>query len=224
MKKHQVTRRTFIVMSGGVVVSSVISPRAAVAESLKRVSVDDSRAKNSSEGVDVFSSGSEERIINDFLDASFSYSHNKEDDRIVTIFDHDLCEKTVVRYEKLTGFLYINESVMGKGNPSLIGTSLTRDWISLGKGSNYVNWAKGTAASIVAAAIAAVIGFAVNNVFVAVGVSALAAIASSTTGCTIYLETFYLHELFSPIQYKYVWGFRTSTGEYYGDYAFLFYG
>lgn len=121
--------------------------------------------------------------------------------------------------------LQTSSAIIKKEKPTDFGISITRvqgtggKWVYQGKTSKKVSWKKGTAVSSVALAIATVAPFAgPTGIIAAIGLGTLANIANNSIGGTLTYKM-YLYDYLGVQKVKYIWTFKTSSGETYGPYT-----
>ena len=87
--------------------------------------------------------------------------------------------------------------------------------------SEYITWGKGISTAALAASISVVLGFlGPAGVIAAMGTSAVGVIAAGAIGGTVNVELqMYQLPLVAP-QYRYIWSFKASTGDFYGPYLY----
>lgn len=92
-------------------------------------------------------------------------------------------------------------------------------WVYQGKATKKVSWKKGTSVSSVAIAIATVAPFAgPTGIIAAIGLGTVANIANNSIGGTLTYKM-YLYDYLGVQKVKYIWTFKTSSGETLGPYT-----
>ena len=102
-------------------------------------------------------------------------------------------------------------------------SSLARaSWQTLGNTEkSYISWGQATTAATLAALIAGKVGsLGPSGVIAAMGIAALGAIAGQCAGGTVYYTLQVYQAPFTTPMYRSLWGFKASTGDYYGDYIY----
>ena len=92
-------------------------------------------------------------------------------------------------------------------------------WTFVSSDSKTITWAEGIAASVLAAAIAAALGFLTGAAVLAlIGANTLSIVAGTAVGAVVEASLYMLISG-SYVAYQYVWTFEPDTGEVYGPYT-----
>lgn len=158
----------------------------------------------------------------------YAYSYDKMGNRTIAIKDTVSGNVDIVKYDESSSKIYLNDTVIGSvtsvndsgDNATIMATN--DDWILItGPDSTRISWAAGIGTAAIAGAIAVAVGsIGGAAVIAAMGAGALSVIASGTPGGTVTTTVYKLNSNLI-IQYKYVWSFRASTGDFYGPFTTL---
>lgn len=125
-------------------------------------------------------------------------------------------------YDEELGIIYLNGVISARVSENKTQNARAMgEWETLSKDSKYITWGKGISTAALAASISVVLGFlGPAGVIAAMGTSALGVIAAGAIGGTVNVELqMYQLPLVAP-QYRYIWSFKASTGDFYGPYLY----
>lgn len=163
-------------------------------------------------GYDLYSKEITETLNIDGTNYIYNYYYNEEGNRTITVTNDSNGLTDILVFDQSASTIYLNNKNI---------ETYSDNWINYGSSSNYVSWAQGVAAAVAAGAIAIVLGFlGASAVLGAIGAGSLAIVAASCAGGTTYSTTYKFNSSLVT-QWKYVWSFTASTGDYYGPYTFL---
>jgi hypothetical protein len=172
----------------------------------------------------LYTEAKSEVVTIDNIKYTYQYSIENGNNVITVTNDaNDITDKILV--DNMNSNIYLNGEVIGKSytqSKEISGSSKAYYvWETKSSDSYYISWAKGTSAAALAAVIAAKLGtLGVGGVIAAMGVGALGAIASACSGGTVYNTLQMFRAPFTNPQYRTIWAFKASTGDYYGDYIY----
>lgn len=157
------------------------------------------------------------------IEYQFSYYYEGST-RVIEISNAINSTVETVKCDELTGNIYLNGAYAGNAGSIRDGVMIaavsTNGWESMSTWSHRISWAEGTTASIVASLIAAYLpNLGVSKAVAAIGGHALSNLASSSVGGVIYVDSQWYSVPPAMPQYRYVWSFTASSGDYYGLYV-----
>ncbi len=168
-----------------------------------------------------------EYVSIDGFDYKYEYKLDGESNRMITITNNDTGQTDILKLDRESGIIFLNNIAWGTVetiwcediSSDSFAEGNTRGWENRGHFSHYVTWAMGTAAAVVAGAIAIAIGsIGSAAVIAAMGIGSLGVLAACTSGGTeddyLYFRQYDAYNW----QYKYTWRFVANTGDSYGYY------
>ena len=160
----------------------------------------------------------------------FEYTLDDVNNRMITIMCVDTSKTDVLKLDRESGILFLNDVEWGKVEsiwcedslPDSFTAGTMGGWTNQGHFYHYVTWAMGTTVAVVAGVIAIAIGsIGGAAVIAAMGAGALGVLAACASGGTeddyLYFRQYDSYNW----QYKYTWRFVANTGDSYGYYDSL---
>lgn len=167
------------------------------------------------------SAGITETIVIDEIPYIFEYSL-EDDTRKIVVTNSLTSQVDVITYNLSSGTLYLNGQIASVIQSTEASSSSARsEAILVSSESHYITWTEGVTAAAVAGLIAGVLGTTASGILAVIGAagfSALANIAASCIGGTIYAELYLYTAPLAPPQNVLKWTFTANTGESLGPY------
>ena len=160
---------------------------------------------------------------------SYTYDYSYEDNNR-TIYVTNNTDNSVekVSFDEDNSTIYYNDeavSTVVKDNSigdSSFSISAKDTWETISSDSVYISWAKGIGTAALAAMIAVGLGFlGPAGVIAAIGLTGLAAVLAGSIGGTIKYKYQRFTPSFGAPYHRYIWSFKASTGDNYGDYIYM---
>lgn len=177
---------------------------------------------------DIYAQKFVENIDIEGVNYTYKYYYNENGERSISITDMTSSKTEILTYDQKTSNIYLDDEKMGNVKTSddkdqdAKAFGVDTSWKLIGGPSHeYVSWAKGTSAAIVAGAIAIVLGFKTDLIITAVGFGSLSILAASCNGATVHFSLYYRDLALGQYQNKTDWSFVASTGDRYGTYTYL---
>lgn len=160
---------------------------------------------------------------------TYHYYYNGDGNRTISITNDANSDAEIVIYDEATSMIFLNDEIVGmvSQDESLNSNMFQLDagWEYIGSESHYVSWAKGIGAAAVAGVIAAglsTLSLGAAGVIAIMGLTALGILSAGAVGGTVNMDFYRYMVLFGPTQHQCSWSFTASTGDYYGNYLYLY--
>lgn len=166
---------------------------------------------------------------------NYKYSYSYENGNKLITITNDSNNKIEKIKEDKTGNVYLNnEKFLIQEDNNIKDNTILEDeniikprayayyqWETKSYSNYYISWAKATSVAAVAGAIAVKVGtLGAPGVIAAMGLTTLGVIASQTAGGRVSVKIQMFRAPYINPQYRTVWGFKASTGDYYGNYIY----
>lgn len=175
---------------------------------------------------DLYLNQESETVLLDGVSYTYDYGY-EGGNKTITITNTATNSVEKVAYDEDNSVIYYNDEeltvVEDEDNAELSGvaTYATNTWVTVSTSSKYVSWAKGISAAALAAVIAVPLsGLGVAGVIAAMGMGALGVLAAGAIGGTVKLKLQRFTPSFGAPYHRYLWSFKASTGDSYGDYIY----
>lgn len=174
---------------------------------------------------DVYAEKKVEIITIDGINYTYKYCY-ENGNKVITIINDSNNNIEKIVQDKISKDIYLNNELVMTEKETIYEESFFSprayyEWETKSSSSTYISWGKATTAAALAAIIATKVGtLGPKGVIAAMGIGALGVIASQCAGGRVYTKIQMFRAPLTNPQYRTIWAFKASTGDYYGDYIY----